>query len=279
MKKTIFTTALTFIAAMCMLACNRKDKAVSPAADPTAVASSVNTYVLVHGAWQAPYVWQSVKQQLEAKGQKVIVVNLSAHGSDNTSPAAVSIDAYKDNVINAIKDVTGKIILVGHSMGGVVVSAVAEQIPDRIQKLVYLGAFVPANGQSLLDLASKDKQSLLGPSIVPSQDQLTLNVKQENIVSIFCQDASVENQQLVLANYKAEPAIPFTNKAVLTDANFGKVDKYYIHTAQDHAIGMDLQNQMIATAHIQKVYSVNTGHSPFLSNPTDVVNLLLSFNK
>src|SRR5664279_2003446 len=233
-----------------------------------------NTYVLVHGAWQAPYVWTTVKEQLEKAGQKVVVVELPAHGDDYTSPANVSIDVYRDKVISAIMSTKQKVILVGHSLGGVVVTAVAEQIPGKIKKLIYIGAFIPANGQSLLDLASQDAQSLLGPSLIPSADQLTLDVKHENITSIFCQDGSDAVKQLVLDNYRVEPAIPFTNKVTLTDANFGSVDKYYIHTLQDHAIGIDNQNKMADAAHITKTFAVNTGHSPFLTQPTEVTKLL-----
>lgn len=76
------------------------------------------TYVLVHGAWQAPYVWEDVKTTLEKNGNKVIVVQLPAHGSDTTSPANVTINAYRDKVINTVNSVNGKVILVGHSMGG-----------------------------------------------------------------------------------------------------------------------------------------------------------------
>jgi len=238
-----------------------------------------NTFVLVHGAWQAPYVWEVVKKELELKGQKVIVVELPAHGDDTTSPAVVSIDVYANKVIAALNDIKGKVILVGHSMGGVVVSAVAEKIPERIQKLIYIGAFVPSNGQSLLDLASQDKQSHLGPNLIPSKDQLTLDVVHDSIVSIFCQDAPKNIQQLVLDRYRAEPAIPFTNKITLTAANFGKVDKYYVHTLMDHAIGKDLQNQMVAAANITKLYAVNTGHCPFLSKPDEVTRLLLSISQ
>jgi pimeloyl-ACP methyl ester carboxylesterase len=91
--------------------------------------TTAKTFVLVHGAWQAPFVWDAVKKQLEDKGQKVIVVELPAHGSDSTSPVLVSIDAYRDKVIASIKDVKGRIILVGHSLGGVVVTSVAKKIP------------------------------------------------------------------------------------------------------------------------------------------------------
>ena len=78
MKKRIMQWLLIAIVAACASSCKSDH---FPAA---------NTFVLVHGAWQAPYVWNSVKSQLEKAGQKVIVVELPAHGNDFTSPAAVS---------------------------------------------------------------------------------------------------------------------------------------------------------------------------------------------
>jgi pimeloyl-ACP methyl ester carboxylesterase len=236
---------------------------------------SINTFVLVHGAWQAPYVWNTVKAELEKAGQKVVVVELPAHGDDFTSPAEASIDVYRDKVISAINNTNSKVILVGHSLGGVVVSAIAEKIPSKIKKLIYIAGFVPVNGQSLIDLANQDAQSLLGPALIPSKDQLLLDVRRDAITSIFCQDGNDAVKKLVLDNYRAEPAIPFTNPVTLTDANFGSVDKYYIHTLQDHAIGIDLQNKMANSAHITKTFSVNTGHSPFLTQPDEVTKLLL----
>lgn len=245
----------------------------------TGTSKETKTFVLVHGAWQAPYAWQNVQQQLEAKGEKVVVVELPGHGDDQTSPAQLSMDVYRDKVVEAINNIDGKVILVGHSMGGMVVSAVAEKIPSKIEKLVFIGAFVPVNNQSLMELSMMDKQSLLGASIVPSQDQLTLDVKKENVINIFCQDATMDEQEMVMKNYRAEPAIPFTNKVTLTAANFGSVDKYYIHTTQDHAVGMDLQNQMVKNANITKVYSLNSGHCPFISEPDKVTGLLMKMAK
>ncbi len=265
MKKLMISSVLVMFILFTMTGCSKGN-------NPNAS----KTFVLVHGAWQAPYVWDVVKSQLEAKGQKVIVVELPAHGNDRTPPASVSIEVYRDKVIAAIQSVTGKVILVGHSMGGVVITAVAEKLPSRIEKLVYIGAFLPANGQSLMDLAMTDAQSILGPNLIPSKDQLTLDVKQDKIIDIFCQDASADVQKEVLAKFKVEPAIPFGNKVTLTDANFGAVMKYYIYTAQDHAVGPDLQKRMVTAAKITKTYSVDTGHSPFLSKPDQVTALLLT---
>jgi len=268
MKNIIITLFLAVCTAFSLSACH-KDDGSTPS----------KTFVLVHGAWQAPYAWQYVKAGLEQKGQKVIVVELPAHGSDATPPQNVSIDAYRDKVIAAINGVNGKVILVGHSMGGMVVSAVAEKIPGKIEKLVFVGAFVPANGQSLQDLAGQDAQSLLGPALIPSQDQLTLDIKTESRINIFCQDASDAVKALVANNFRAEPAIPFTNAATITDANFGSVDKYYVHTLQDHAVGIDLQRKMVSAAHITKTYSLNSGHCPFLSMPGDMTDILMQVIK
>ena len=81
-----------------------------------------------------------------------------------------------------------KIVLIGHSMGGMVITAVAEKIPNKISKLVYVGAFLPASGQALTDLASADPESKLGPLLIPSTDQLTLDVKRDSLVYLFIND-------------------------------------------------------------------------------------------
>ncbi len=265
MKRSIIALLFAVVTICSLGACHKKDDA-----------KPSKTFVLVAGAWQGAYVWQYVKADLEKSGQKVVVVELPAHGDDNTAIAGLSIDVYSNKVIDAINAAGGKVILVGHSMAGVVVTATAEKIPNQIEKLVYIGAFLPANGQSLLDLAGTDTFSLLGPALIPSADQSTLDVKADSRINIFCQDGSDEVKNLMLSKFRVEPAFPFTNKVALTDANYGRVDKYYIHTLQDHAISMSLQSRMVTAAHITKEYSVNTGHSPFLSKPDDVAAILLS---
>ncbi len=238
-----------------------------------------NTYVLVHGAWQAPYVWDAVRASLEKKGHKVIVVELPGHGADTTLTYTLSIDAYRDKVIDAISKVDGKVILVGHSMGGMVITNVAEKIPSRISKLVYIGAFLPVSGQSIGDLAMTDPDSKLGPLLIESADHLTLDVKRENLTYLFINDGSQAEKDRVLANYRPEPAIPFGNKVTLTKENFGSVEKVYIKTLQDIVISPGLQDRMIAAAGIKSVYTVNTSHSPFLAQPKAISDLLLTIGK
>lgn len=237
------------------------------------------TYVLVHGAWQAPYVWEAVKTDLSKQGNKVIVVELPGHGTDKTAPHTLNLDVYRDKVIEAITKVNEKVILVGHSMGGMVISAVAEKIPTKINRLVYIGAFLPINGQALVDLAFSDPNSKLGPQLVPSADQLTIDVKRDSLTYLFINDGEQATKEKVLTNYKAEPAIPLANKVTLTNANFGSVEKVYIKTLQDVVVSPSLQDRMITAAGIKTVYQVNTSHSPFLSQPKSITDLLLKIGQ
>ncbi|MDB5200867.1 MAG: alpha/beta hydrolase [Ferruginibacter sp.] len=268
MKKIL--TVLLLITAILTVqsSCSKTDHAVQ-----------AKTFVLVHGAWQGAYVWQFVKDELEKHGQKVITVELPAHGTDTTSAANVTINSYRDKVIAAIKAANTKVILVGHSLGGMVVTATAESIPDKIEKLIYIAAFVPGNGQRLVELAGQDAQSQLGPSLIPSATQPTLDVIPANRVAIFCQDGSATVKQLVLDKFRVEPAIPFGMPVFVTAAAFGQVDKYYIHTTADQAIGITLQKQMASAAGITKVYSLNSGHSPFLSMPDSLADMLMTIIK
>ena len=235
----------------------------------------VNTYVLVHGAWAAPYAWKMVKDQLEKKGQHVITVQLPGHGTDQTPAAHITMDSYITKVVHTINNTKGKVILVGHSMAGMIISGVAEQIPDKIEKLIYIAAFVPTSGQSAYALSMLDKQSLLGASLVASADNTLFDVKLDQATNIFCQDAPDHIKKMILERYRSEPAHPFSNPVTLTAEHFGKVPKAYLSTLLDHGIGVDLQNQMISAHGITEVYKLKSGHCPFLSMPEAVTTILI----
>lgn len=236
-------------------------------------------YVLIHGAWQAPYVWDGVKADLVGSGHQVVIVELPGHGTDTTPPHQLSLEAYRDKVIGAISTIEEEVVLVGHSMGGMVITAVAEQIPAKISKLVYVGAFLPVSDQSLTDLAFADPDSKLGPLLIPSADQLTLDVKADSLTWLFINDGSATDKQRVIDNYRPEPAIPFAGKVTLSSDHFGAVEKVYIKTLQDMVISPGLQDRMIAAAGIKTVYTINSSHSPFLSQPHELAKLLLEIGK
>lgn len=265
MKKIIIILLSVTTAIPVFSSCSKNNDEAKPAS---------KNYVLVHGAWQAPYVWDSVKTTLIKEGNRVTVVELPGHGSDNTAPSTITLNLYRDKVIDAVSKMNGKVILVGHSLGGMIISAVAEEIPAKIEKLVYLAAYLPTSGQSLFSIANTDPGSSLG---IPGNliiSGAVADVKQDQIVNIFIQDGSPRAQNLVLQNYRSEPAIPLTDSVTLTTANFGSVEKVYIKTLQDRVVSPGLQDRMISSGNVKMVYKLNTSHSASLVKPDSVAILL-----
>ena len=112
------------------------------------------TYVTVHGAWDGAWCWRPVAQRLQAAGQEVFTCTLTGSG-ERAHLASPSVDllTHVEDVVNVLRyeDLRG-VVLVGHSYGGMVVTGVAERVPERIARLVYLDAFMPEDGQRLADL-------------------------------------------------------------------------------------------------------------------------------
>ncbi|WP_329493764.1 alpha/beta hydrolase family protein [Kitasatospora herbaricolor] len=111
-------------------------------------------YVLVHGAWHSGRVWDRVVPLLARAGHRVLAPSLTGHGEkEHLLGPDVGLDTHvADIVALLVENQLSDVILVGHSYAGMVVSAVAGQVPYRIAGLVYLDAMVPADGESVLDV-------------------------------------------------------------------------------------------------------------------------------
>lgn len=234
------------------------------------------TYVLIHGAWADESAWGFVRNDL-AKRANVVVVNLPAHGIDLTPANQVSLAAYVKTVSNAINAQTGKVILVAHSMAGIVASQVAEYLPAKIDKIVYVSAYLPRNGEDLLTLSKKDAESKVGGALEFNADYSAASIKKDLIAPAVCADCPDFMKEALVKYHKAEPAKPLGEKVVLTAKNFGAVPKYYIHTSKDAAVGYELQQQMVkANGSIKKTFTMATSHLPFVVNPAEFLGILTS---
>ncbi len=234
------------------------------------------TYVLVHGAWADESAWGFVRNEL-AKKANVVVVNLPAHGIDLTPAGQVSLNEYVKTVTAAVNAQPGKVTLIGHSMAGIVISQVAEQIPTKINKLIYVSAYLPKNGEDLLTLAKLDTESKAGGALEFTADYSAASIKKDVIVPAVCADCPDFMKDALVKYHKAEPAKPLGEKVTLTAAKFGSVPKYYIHTTQDAAVGYALQQLMVKNnGTIRKTYTMNTSHLPFVVRPDEFIGIINS---
>jgi len=244
-----------------------------------AINNNSETIVLVHGAWSDATAWQAVIPALKAQGHEVIAVNLPGHGSDGTSFANISLQSYVDAVKNAIGD-RKNVILVGHSMAGIVISQVAEEIPGQIKELVYLAAYLPQNAESLLSLAKQDADSHIGKYLQIDQATGSANVAKDGVIDVFAADAPAQIGDYLANNIKPEPLAPLATPVTLTGEKFGSVKKVYIHTANDHAVSFTLQKAMVKNnGHISKEYTLASSHTPFISMPDKLAAILITESK
>jgi len=112
------------------------------------------TFLICHGAWSAGWAWRKVRPLLRAAGHEVFTPTYTGLGerAHHASPA-VDLETHIRDVLGVIEfEGLTDIALLGHSYGGMVATGVADRVPERVKQLIYLDAFVPGNGQSLLDL-------------------------------------------------------------------------------------------------------------------------------
>jgi pimeloyl-ACP methyl ester carboxylesterase len=213
---------------------------------------------------------------LRRAGHTVIALDLPAHGIDRTPTRAVTLQGYTDQVCAALDAQSEPVILVGHSMGGLVISQAAEQRPDQVAKLVYLTAFLLRDRQTLLDIAQEDPEALVLPNLEFSGDQTSAVVRDDVLPEVFYGDCAEEDVALARALLVPQAGAPFGTPIHVTEENWGRVPRFYIECLQDRAISIASQRGMVERSPCQRVITMDTSHSPFFSAPVELANHLLS---
>ena len=122
----------------------------------------MSTLVLVHGAWHGGWCWERVTPLLKEKGHEVVVVDLPGHGDSGVPFAEVTLAVYGNHAAEVLDEQVEPVMLVGHSMGGLVISEAAERRPEKIGLLVYLTGPAPGRGDPAGNGA--DGRGVYGPS-------------------------------------------------------------------------------------------------------------------
>ena len=248
----------------------------------TEVGTSMTTFVLVHGASHGSWCWDKVVPLLEAQGSEAVAVDLpgNTYGEFDIPAAQVTLDTYAKHVCKVLDQLEEPVILVGHSLGGLTISQTAEYRPDKISTLVYLSALLLGPGEAMMPVASRDPEAVLAAlqrdSWTVSDDLSTIAFHENSLKPRFFNDCSEGDTAWAKSMLVPQPAGPLMDPMLTTEENFGRVPKVYIECLQDGAIPLSYQREMQTKVHCERVMSLDTGHSPFLSAPDDLVRRLVS---
>jgi pimeloyl-ACP methyl ester carboxylesterase len=235
----------------------------------------MKTFIFVHGSWHGSWNWHRVVPILEQLGHRAITIDLPGMGRDKTPIQEVKLQASVDAICRIIDDLEEQVILVGHSKNGIMISQTAEYRPHRIEKLVYLAAYLIPNGKTQREYSQLDTEGVLKPYVTvhPELNASTLapEIYREGLYA-DCDDHIVQLAKVLLSPEPLESGI---TPLQLTDENFGSVPRVYIECTLDKAVTPFIQQKMYNEMPCEKVYRMETSHSPFFSRPAELAEILV----
>lgn len=211
---------------------------------------------------------------MRQQGHEVVCPDLPGHGRDRTPLSEVTLQTYVDQVCELLDAAAEPVILVGHSMGGAVITQTAEQQPDKIAKLIYLAAFLLQDGQSCLDLAKADKEALYLPNVALSRDKRIARLREECLRTVLYADCSEEDVELARMLLTPQACAPLSTPVRTTRQNYGGIMRTYVECTLDKVISVGTQRAMRSRLPCESVFSMQSSHSPFFSSPTALVRCL-----
>jgi pimeloyl-ACP methyl ester carboxylesterase len=232
-------------------------------------------YVLVHGAFAGAWCWEPVVRALESRGHTVQAPDLPGSGADRTPLDQVTLDAYADRVCEVLASRPEPAVLVGHSMGGMVITHAASRSPERVARLVYVAAFLPGNGQSLKELTELPEGQGDGvqDNMVVTGEPPVGHLTPEAARSVFYGCSTDEQAAWALGHLGGQPLAPFL-APVSRSAAVDALPRSYVLCTADRSLLPTLQRRMIAEHPCAEVTELDTDHSPWVSATDQLVTAL-----
>jgi pimeloyl-ACP methyl ester carboxylesterase len=291
-------------------------KIVKTDEEDAAMSVTKAVFVLIHGGWHNHSAWDKVTPILEAQGFAALTLDLPGAGVNAIVPTSLGLHPFDpaafaaerspiagvtqeertQAVVALVKEAAarsdGKVILVGHSAGGMTISAVAEQVPNLLLAVVYLSGFLVPNGMPLLAMLQHETlSSALAPRLFVG-DPAAIGATRINAGSTD----EAYRSLLKAAFYGDVPESDFAHAASqlhcdesnagalapseITPGRFGTVPRHYIRCTQDRAIPLTGQDHMIAAVDgaiggKTTTHTLESSHSPFLSQPANLSKILM----
>lgn len=223
-------------------------------------------FVLVHGACHGAWCWRDIIPALEARGHRTVALDMPGRGG------GVADLALADHARTILEGYDGRAVLVGHSAGGLSISAAAQAAPDRVERLVYVAALLPSDGDSLGTMMGALAGERAALSMLRAPDKLSYCFDTSTAGPALYNGASEEAIAWALPQICYEPNAPHRD-ALTLGAAFDSVPKFYVICTEDRVIPEMDQTRMAKAA--DDTAQIETGHSPFLSTPETLTDHLV----
>lgn len=238
--------------------------------DEALAQSAPKTYVFVHGAWHGGWCWRRVADQLERKGHKVFTPTLTGLGErSHLLTKDVNLATHVADVVNLVKwEGLKDIVLVGHSYAGFVVTEVAEQIGPSISSIVFLDAFYPKVGDSLMALASPGTKQALEAAMAKGDTTI-------KPIPAAAFNVNENDRAWVDSRCTPHPLGTFTDKITGIGGRERTGKKTYIRAAAYKSPSFDAALALTRATPGWMTHELPSGHDVMVDMPDRLVELLL----
>ena len=236
-------------------------------------------FILIHGSWHNGSVWYKVEHLLKQQGTTVYTPTLTGMESFQ-QPASkdIGLAIHIQDIVHLIQEnILENVILVGHSYSGLVLTGVAELIPDKLDKLIYLDAFIADDNQSLFDLMSQETIDGMRSSLVNAEGK----GKQDGAEEVWLlppgepqgygvvvpEDVAWLQEHMVYT-----PVLTFEERVTVKNPAAQAVAKYFIRCTEFEYLA---PHEYKAKEAGWPVFQIEAGHDAMLIKPKELADILL----
>jgi pimeloyl-ACP methyl ester carboxylesterase len=234
----------------------------------------MRTIILVAGAWHGAWCWHRLVPLLEARGHHVLTPELPGTGASGIDPSLASFDSWARLIAEMVSAQAQPVVLVGHSRGGAVISRAAEMAPGNLHSLVYLAAYLLPDGANVAATARADPGSLVPANMIAARSGVTCTLRPEVIREAFYGDCDDQTFAFARDRLSPEPLRALAANVKTSEARFGAVPRAYIECTRDRTVSVAAQRAMRAALPCEPVFTLESDHSPFLSHPRELAEIL-----
>lgn len=219
--------------------------------------------LLLHGSGHGAWCWRETIPALAALGHSARAIDMPSHGTDTTPLDQVTLQSCTQSVVDALGPHT---TLVAHSWGGFPATLAADLAPNKINRLIYLCAYIPRQGHSLVDMRKLAPRQPILKAIVRAKDGQSYTIDPTHAQEVFYADCPPGTTEDALHHLTPQAIAPQTTPATLGTGHI-TVPRSYIRCLYDNAIPTEFQAEMAADFPAKDVYDMATSHSPFFADP------------
>jgi pimeloyl-ACP methyl ester carboxylesterase len=234
-------------------------------------------FVLVHGAFGGAWSWEPVVRLLEAAGHTAEALDLPGGGEDQTPAEQITLEACVARVRDVLESRQESAVLVGFSMGGVVVTQAASDRPERVASLIFVAAFMPSNGQSLLELTDlpEGAGNMIKENLVVAGDPPLATLPDEAVAAGIYNRCTPEQAARAMNRRRPQAVAPFAAPVDLDDEALAAIPRSYVLTRYDRSLVPPLQRRMIEEHPCERVIEIDADHAPFFSATDELAAALV----